>query len=58
MPVSLCLQEEQFAGLLRDLNQLTEAYNSGQNNSQHPEKAPINSNWTLTEKSSHPYNVV
>ncbi|XP_040002433.1 disabled homolog 2-interacting protein isoform X2 [Xiphias gladius] len=36
--------EEQFAGLLRDLNQLSEAYNSGQNNIQHPEKPHINSN--------------
>ncbi|XP_041640111.1 disabled homolog 2-interacting protein isoform X2 [Cheilinus undulatus] len=36
--------EEQFAGLLKDLHQLTEAYNSGQNNTQHPEKPHINSN--------------
>ncbi|XP_070771526.1 disabled homolog 2-interacting protein [Enoplosus armatus] len=36
--------EEQFAGLLRDLHQLSEAYNSGQNNIQHPEKQHINSN--------------
>ncbi|XP_026159289.1 ras GTPase-activating protein nGAP isoform X2 [Mastacembelus armatus] len=36
--------EEQFADLLRDLNQLTEAYKSGQNNTQHPEKPHINSN--------------
>ncbi|XP_076585631.1 RAS protein activator like-3 isoform X1 [Chaetodon auriga] len=36
--------EEQFAGLLKDLQQLSEAYNSGQNNIQHPEKPQINSN--------------
>ncbi|XP_029365214.1 RAS protein activator like-3 isoform X2 [Echeneis naucrates] len=36
--------EEQFAGLLKDLNQLSEAYNSGQNNLQHPAKPHINSN--------------
>ncbi|XP_062244446.1 ras/Rap GTPase-activating protein SynGAP isoform X2 [Platichthys flesus] len=36
--------EEQFAGLLRDLHQLSEASNSGQNNIQHPEKPHINSN--------------
>ncbi|XP_018534031.1 ras/Rap GTPase-activating protein SynGAP isoform X1 [Lates calcarifer] len=36
--------EEQFAGLLRDLHQLSEAYNSGQNNIQHSEKPHINSN--------------
>ncbi|XP_044044668.1 ras/Rap GTPase-activating protein SynGAP isoform X2 [Siniperca chuatsi] len=35
--------EEQFAGLLRDLHQLSEAYNSGQNNMQHPEKPRVNS---------------
>ncbi|KAL3995867.1 serine/threonine-protein phosphatase 4 regulatory subunit 1 [Sarotherodon galilaeus] len=33
--------EEQFAGLLRDLQQLSEAYKSSQNNTQHPEK-PLN----------------
>ncbi|XP_067440370.1 ras GTPase-activating protein nGAP isoform X3 [Thunnus thynnus] len=36
--------EEQFAGLMKDLHQLSEAYNSGQNNVQHPEKPHINSN--------------
>ncbi|XP_070711940.1 disabled homolog 2-interacting protein isoform X2 [Pempheris klunzingeri] len=36
--------EEQFAGLLKDIQQLTEAYHSGQNNMQHPEKPHINSN--------------
>ncbi|XP_044202388.1 RAS protein activator like-3 isoform X1 [Thunnus albacares] len=36
--------EEQFAGLMKDLHQLSEAYNSGQNNIQHPEKPHINSN--------------
>ncbi|KAM9363416.1 disabled homolog 2-interacting protein [Symphorus nematophorus] len=36
--------EEQFAALLKDLQQLTEAYNSGQNKIQHPEKPHINSN--------------
>ncbi|XP_042341062.1 RAS protein activator like-3 [Plectropomus leopardus] len=36
--------EEQFANLLKDLHQLSEAYNSGQNNTQHPEKPHINSN--------------
>ncbi|XP_035030489.2 disabled homolog 2-interacting protein isoform X2 [Hippoglossus stenolepis] len=36
--------EEQFAGLLRDLQRLSEASNSGQNNIQHPEKPHINSN--------------
>ncbi|XP_030289391.1 RAS protein activator like-3 isoform X1 [Sparus aurata] len=36
--------EEQFAGLLKDLHQLTEAYNGGQNNIQRPEKPHINSN--------------
>ncbi|KAF1395558.1 hypothetical protein PFLUV_G00012770 [Perca fluviatilis] len=35
--------EEQFADLLKDLHQLSEAYNSGQNNMQHPEKPHINS---------------
>ncbi|KAF0037885.1 hypothetical protein F2P81_010759 [Scophthalmus maximus] len=35
--------EEQFAGLLRDLHQLSEASNSGQNKIQHPEKPHINS---------------
>ncbi|XP_072240250.1 ras/Rap GTPase-activating protein SynGAP [Leuresthes tenuis] len=36
--------EEQFAGLVRDLLQLREAYKSSQNNTQHPEKPLINSN--------------
>ncbi|XP_023262641.1 RAS protein activator like-3-like isoform X1 [Seriola lalandi dorsalis] len=36
--------EEQFAGLMKDLHQLSEAYSSGQNNIQHPEKPHINSN--------------
>ncbi|XP_049899549.1 RAS protein activator like-3 [Epinephelus moara] len=36
--------EEQFADLLKDLHQLSEAYNSGQNNIQHSEKPHINSN--------------
>ncbi|XP_041789150.1 RAS protein activator like-3 isoform X2 [Chelmon rostratus] len=36
--------EEQFAGLLKDLHQLSEAYNSDQNNIQHPAKPHINSN--------------
>ncbi|KAM4585337.1 ras/Rap GTPase-activating protein SynGAP isoform 2-T2 [Odontesthes bonariensis] len=36
--------EEQFAGLVRDLQQLSEAYKSNQNNTQHPEKPLINSN--------------
>ncbi|KAM6941781.1 RAS protein activator like-3 [Lycodopsis pacificus] len=36
--------EEQFADLLKDLHQLTEANNSGQNKTQHPEKQHINSN--------------
>ncbi|XP_041839989.1 disabled homolog 2-interacting protein isoform X2 [Melanotaenia boesemani] len=36
--------EEQFAGLMRDLQQLNEAYKSSQNNIQHPEKPLINSN--------------
>lgn len=36
--------EEQFAGLVKDLQQLTEAINSGQNHMQHPEKPRINSN--------------
>ncbi|KAM9856887.1 disabled homolog 2-interacting protein isoform 2-T2 [Aulostomus maculatus] len=36
--------EEQFAGLMKDLQQLSEASNSGQNNMQHPEKPHINSN--------------
>nr|XP_046258714.1 disabled homolog 2-interacting protein isoform X2 [Scatophagus argus] len=36
--------EEQFAGLMKDLQQLSEAYNSGPNNVQHPEKPHINSN--------------
>uniref|UniRef100_UPI0037E85930 RAS protein activator like-3 isoform X2 n=1 Tax=Semicossyphus pulcher TaxID=241346 RepID=UPI0037E85930 len=36
--------EEQFAGLLKDLHKLSEAYNSDQNNIQHPEKPHINSN--------------
>ncbi|XP_026215664.1 RAS protein activator like-3 isoform X2 [Anabas testudineus] len=35
--------EEQFADLMRELHQLSEAYNSGQNNTQHPEKPHINS---------------
>ncbi|XP_024145306.1 RAS protein activator like-3 isoform X2 [Oryzias melastigma] len=35
--------EEQFAGLMMDLQQLTEAYKSGQNNTQPPEKQHINS---------------
>lgn len=41
---SMCYQEEQFAGLLKDLHQLSEAYNSDQNNIQHPAKPHINSN--------------
>ncbi|XP_020509917.1 RAS protein activator like-3 isoform X2 [Labrus bergylta] len=36
--------EEQFAGLMKDLHQLSEAYDSGQNNSQHSGKPHINSN--------------
>ncbi|XP_019939603.1 disabled homolog 2-interacting protein isoform X2 [Paralichthys olivaceus] len=36
--------EEQFAGMVRNLQQLSEASNSGQNNIQHPEKPHINSN--------------
>ncbi|XP_051242240.1 RAS protein activator like-3 isoform X1 [Dicentrarchus labrax] len=36
--------EEQFAELLKELNQFKEAYISGQNNIQHPEKPHINSN--------------
>ncbi|XP_054461249.1 RAS protein activator like-3 [Anoplopoma fimbria] len=36
--------EEQFAALLKDLHQLSEANNSGQNNTQHLEKPHINSN--------------
>ncbi|XP_029297629.1 disabled homolog 2-interacting protein isoform X2 [Cottoperca gobio] len=36
--------EEQFADLLKDLHQLSEANSSGQNNLQHPEKPHINSN--------------
>nr|XP_020449807.1 ras/Rap GTPase-activating protein SynGAP-like isoform X2 [Monopterus albus] len=36
--------EEQFAGLMKDLQQLNEAYSSGQNNTQHPDKPHINSN--------------
>lgn len=50
MTVSMCSQEEQFADLMRELHQLSEAYNSGQNNTQHPEKPHINSSWTLMEK--------
>lgn len=38
------LQEEQFADLVRDLRQLSEAYNSGQNHIQHPERPHVNSN--------------
>ncbi|XP_067354436.1 ras/Rap GTPase-activating protein SynGAP isoform X2 [Channa argus] len=36
--------EEQVAALLRELHQLSEDYNRGQNNIQHPEKPHINSN--------------
>ncbi|TKS69275.1 Disabled -like protein 2-interacting protein [Collichthys lucidus] len=36
--------EEQFAGLLKDLHQLSETCNKAQNNIQHPEKPRINSN--------------
>ncbi|XP_020564596.1 RAS protein activator like-3 isoform X1 [Oryzias latipes] len=36
--------EEQFAGLMRDLQQLTEASKSGQNNTQPPDKQHITSN--------------
>ncbi|XP_017292332.1 ras GTPase-activating protein nGAP isoform X2 [Kryptolebias marmoratus] len=36
--------EEQFAGLLRDLQQLNEAYSSSQNKTPPPEKPRINSN--------------
>ncbi|CAJ1052635.1 RAS protein activator like-3 isoform X2 [Xyrichtys novacula] len=36
--------EEQFAGLLKDLHQLSEAYNSDQKNTQHPEIPQIYSN--------------
>ncbi|KAM6940477.1 disabled homolog 2-interacting protein [Xenentodon cancila] len=36
--------EEQFAGLLKELRQLSEAQKSSQNNTQHPEKPTINSN--------------
>ncbi|XP_028255650.1 ras GTPase-activating protein nGAP isoform X2 [Parambassis ranga] len=32
--------EEQFAGLLRDLQQLSDAYSSSQNNTQHPDNKP------------------
>ncbi|KAG8015052.1 Disabled-like protein 2-interacting protein [Nibea albiflora] len=36
--------EEQFAGLLKDLHQLSETCNKAENNIQHPEKPQINSN--------------
>ncbi|KAM7393636.1 hypothetical protein PAMP_020493 [Pampus punctatissimus] len=36
--------EEQFAGLMKNVHQLSEVYSSGQNNIQHPEKPHINSN--------------
>ncbi|XP_010732418.3 RAS protein activator like-3 isoform X1 [Larimichthys crocea] len=36
--------EEQFAGLLKDLHQLSETCNKAQNNIQHPEKPRINNN--------------
>ncbi|XP_014866430.1 PREDICTED: RAS protein activator like-3-like isoform X2 [Poecilia mexicana] len=35
--------EEQFAGLMKNLQQLNEAYSSSQNKTQHPEKPHINS---------------
>ena len=38
-------QEEQFAGMIRDLQQLSDAYKSSQNNTEkQPEKPLINSN--------------
>ncbi|XP_053184468.1 ras GTPase-activating protein nGAP isoform X1 [Scomber japonicus] len=36
--------EEQFAGLMNELHQLSEAHNSGQNNIQNPERPHMNSN--------------
>lgn len=41
MAVGMCLQEEQFADLVRDLRQLSEAYTAGQNHIQQPEKPHI-----------------
>uniref|UniRef100_A0A672I7J3 Disabled homolog 2-interacting protein-like n=1 Tax=Salarias fasciatus TaxID=181472 RepID=A0A672I7J3_SALFA len=36
--------EEQFAGLLKDLHQLSDGGGAGQNNVQHPDKLQVNSN--------------
>lgn len=45
--ITVYLQEEQFAGMLKDLRQLSDACNSGQNNMLHPEKAHIISSETV-----------